>query len=111
MVTDVGRDNLSQYISPTELGKLKCERTVQSLVIRGLKDYTADEKVVIKGIRKNAHNVGNGVYRQEQWPTFKGIFKTTDANRYVVKNVTKHLTREYTKGDVGTDGIVTPFVL
>lgn len=111
MVTDVGMDNLSAYLSPTELGKLKLERTVQSLVIRGLKDYSADEKVVIKGIRKTASCVGNGVYTQEHWPTFKGIFKTADANTYIVKNVTKHLTREYTKGNVGPDGIVTPFVL
>lgn len=111
MVTDVGLDNLSSYMSSTELGKLKLERTVESLVIRGLKDYSADEKVVIKGIRKNAHHIGNGVYTQEQWPSFKGIFKTANANRYVVKNVTKHLTREYTKGNVGSDGIVTPFVL
>jgi DNA polymerase elongation subunit (family B) len=111
MVTDVGLDNLSSYMSATELGKLKLEKTVESLVIRGLKDYTADEKVVIKGIRKTAHKVSDGVYTQEQWPTFKGLFKSSDANRYVVKNVTKHLTREYTKGTVGTDGIVTPFVL
>ncbi|KKL44853.1 hypothetical protein LCGC14_2361540, partial [marine sediment metagenome] len=28
-----------------------------------------------------------------------------------VKHVTKHLTREYTKGDVGENGVITPFVL
>jgi len=111
MVTDVGRDNLSPYLSATELGKLKLERTVNQLIIRGLKDYSADEKVVIKGVRKSATQVSDGVYTQEQWPSFKGIFKTTDANAYVVKHVTKHLTRKYTKGDVGVDGIITPFVL
>ncbi len=111
MVTDVGRDNLSHYLSPTELGKLKLERTVKKLIIRGLKDYSADEKVVIKGVRKSAKQVSDGVYTQEQWPSFKGIFKSTDANTYVVKQVTKHLTREYTKGDVGIDGVITPFVL
>jgi len=111
MVTDTGRDNLLAYISPTELGKLKLERTIESLIIRGLKDYSADEKVVIKGIRKSALSLGNGVYTQEQWPSFRGLFKSTDVNSYVVKNVTKHLTREYTKGDVGDDGIITPFVL
>jgi len=111
MVTDIGRDNLAPYLSSTELGKLKLERTVDHLIIRGLKDYSADEKVVIKGVRKSATQIGDGVYTQEQWPSFKGIFKSTDANRYVVKNVTKHLTREYTKGDVGDNGIITPFVL
>jgi len=111
MVTDVGRDNLSPYLSSTELGKLKLERTVNKLIIRGLKDYSADKKVVIKGVRKSARQVSDGVYTQEQWPSFKGIFKTTDANTYVVKHVTKHLTREYTKGNVGVNGIITPFVL
>ena len=111
MVTDVGRDNLSPYLSDTELGKLKLERTVNHLIIRGLKDYTADEKVVIKGVRKSALQVSDGVYKQEQWPSFKGLFKSTNPNTYVVKHVTKHLTREYTKGNVGSDGVITPFVL
>ncbi|KKL66330.1 hypothetical protein LCGC14_2146050, partial [marine sediment metagenome] len=111
MVTDVGLDNLTPYLSPTELGKLKLEKTVDHLIIRGLKDYSADEKIVIKGVRKSATQISDGVYRQEQWPSFKGIFKSTDANRYVVKHVTKHLTREYTKGDVGDNGVITPFVL
>jgi len=111
MVTETGRANLSSYLSTTELGKLKLERTVERLVIRGLKDYSADEKVVVKGVRKSAVKLADGVYTQEQWPTFKGIFKTADANAYVVKSITKHLTRKYTKGDVGPDGVVTPFVL
>lgn len=111
MVTDVGRDKLSSYLSNTELGKLKLERTVNHLIIRGLKDYSADEKVVVKGVRRSAVQLGDGVYRQEQWPSFRGIFQSANANTYVVKNVTKHLTREYTKGDVTESGVVTPFVL
>jgi len=111
MVTEQGRANLAPYLSDTELGKLKCEKTVQNLVIYGLKDYVADEKIAIKGVRKSAKKVSDGVYIQEQWPSFKGIFKGPDANEYVVKKVTKHLTRKYTKGDVGTDGRITPFLL
>jgi len=111
MVTDAGLDRLSPYLSTTKLGKLKNERTVKNLVIRGLKDYTADDKVVIKGVRKSAKQVSYGVYTQEQWPSFKGLFKSPDANTYIVKNVTKHLTREYTKGNVDANGVVTPFVL
>ncbi|GAI94830.1 unnamed protein product, partial [marine sediment metagenome] len=44
-------------------------------------------------------------------PSFKGIFKTKDVNRYMVETVTKHLTREYTKGTVDNSGRVNPFVL
>lgn len=111
MVTDTGLDRLTAYRSDTELGKLKTERTVNRLVIRGLKDYTADNKTAIKGVRKNATQVSDGVYTQEQWPSFKGLFKSDDVNTYVVKNVTKHLTREYTKGNVAENGVISPFVL
>lgn len=111
MVNDKGKENLYPYLSNTELGKLKLEKTVSKLIIRGLKDYSADEKVVVKGVRRSAVQVEDGVYTQEQWPTFKGTLKTTDADRYVVKHMTKHLKRTYTKGQVCEDGVVTPFVL
>lgn len=111
IVTDTGLDNLSEHIDPTELGKLKLEKTVNNLVIRGLKDYIAGNKIAIKGIRKSAKCISDGIYTQEQWPSFKGTLKGTDANTYIVKHVTKHLTREYTKGNVADNGIVTPFVL
>jgi len=111
MVTEKGRDNLTPYLSDTELGMLKLEKTVDNLLIRGLKDYVAGNKTAIKGVRKTAKQIADGVYTQEQWPSFKGIFKSSEPNKYVVKHVTKHLTRKYTKGDVATDGRVTPFVL
>ena len=111
MVTDVGLSNLSSYMSQTKLGKLKLVKAVKHLVVNGLKDYTADEIIVLKGIREKAIRTKDGGYLQEQWPSFKGLFKSSDANTYIVKHVTKHLTREYTKGNVGTDGIITPFVL
>ncbi|MCP3678960.1 MAG: hypothetical protein GY782_01150 [Gammaproteobacteria bacterium] len=110
-VDDTGLENLSAFIHPTELGKLELVQTIKTLVIRGLKDYTTDTKNCIKGIRKKAVLNKDGGYTQEQWPTFKGTLKTTDANVYTVKKVTKHLTRKYTKGDVSDTGVVTPFVL
>ncbi|GAJ06420.1 unnamed protein product, partial [marine sediment metagenome] len=111
IVNDKGLDNLYCMINDTELGMLKLEETLSHLVIWGLKDYETDKKTVIKGIRKNAVSLGNGVYQQELWPSFKGIFKTTNVNKYMVKHVTKHLTREYTKGTVDNSGRVNPFVL
>ena len=111
IVNAQGLDNLANYIDDTELGKLKLEETITHLIIRGLKDYTTDSKTVIKGIRKAAIKVGDGVYKQEQWPTFKGILKTNDSNTYTVKNVTKHLSREYRKGTVLDSGIIRPFEL
>lgn len=111
IVNDKGLDNLYSRVSDNELGMLKIEDTLSHLVIWGLKDYETDHKTVIKGIRKNAVPIGNNTFTQELWPSFKGIFKTTDVNTYTVKNVTKHLTREYTKGTVDNSGRVNPFVL
>jgi hypothetical protein len=110
MVNEVGLSNLSGYLDATELGKLKIESRFNHLIIRGLKDYETAEKVVVKGISKRAVKLSEGVYEQDSWPTFRGLFHTTDVNAYTVHKVTKHLSREYTKGTVGTSGIVSPFV-
>lgn len=110
MVNEVGLLNLSGYLSDTELGKLKIESRFNHLIIRGLKDYETAEKTVVKGISKKAVKLSEGVYEQDSWPTFRGLFHTTDVNAYTVHKVTKHLSREYTKGTVGVSGIVSPFV-
>jgi len=111
IVTQVGFDNLAPYLNNTELGMLKLEQTIDKLIIRGLKDYSTNYKTVIKGVRKKHTRTADGGYTQEQWPSFKGLFKSDDANTFVVKHVTKHLTREYTKGTVTENGIVKPFTL
>ena len=111
IVNEQGYKNLSPYIDDNELGKLKLEHITQHLTIRGLKDYSIDTKTVVKGVRKNAVQLSDGVYDQEQWPSFKGTLKTADANTYTVKHVTKHLSREYTKGTVTQTGQIIPFSL
>ncbi|GAI66012.1 unnamed protein product, partial [marine sediment metagenome] len=63
-----------------------------------------------KGIRKNATEISDGVFRQEQWPSFRGLLRTDNPNTYTVGSTVKHLNREYTKGVVSPDGVVRPFV-
>jgi hypothetical protein len=111
IVNETGLSNLSGLMSDTELGMLKVQERFSHLVIHGLKDYEAGVKVVVKGVRKNAKKVSDGVYEQQSWPTFKGILKSGDANIYTVGNVTKHLSREYTKGIVTETGRIEPFTL
>ena len=65
---------------------------------------------VVKGVRKTAIEISEGVYQQEQWASFKGILRSGQPNTYTVKTITKHLTREYTKGTLNQDGSVAPFV-
>lgn len=109
IVTEKGYNNLYNYLDDDELGMLKLEYTTDKLVIFGLKDYITDSKTVIKGIRKNAVKISDNIYNQQQWPTFKGLLKSKDANTYIVRNMVKHLSREYTKGIVTESGVVKPF--
>jgi len=111
IVNDKGMDNLTPVLNDTKLGFMKHEETTHKLIIHGLKDYEKDSKIVIKGIRRNAVKIGDGVYKQEQWSSFKGLLHSGDINTYTVKTVTKHLTRKYTKGIVTDSGVVEPISL
>ncbi|GAH97250.1 unnamed protein product, partial [marine sediment metagenome] len=55
--------------------------------------------------------ITDGVYQQERWPSFKGLFASGDVNTYTTQSIIKVLSREYTKGVVQDDGTVLPFVL
>ncbi len=110
LVNEQGLDNLNDFINENVLGGLKIEQSSQSVIIRGLKDYTFGDKNVIKGIRKNAVQIEKNVYRQEQWPSFRGILRSGKPDTYIVGSTVKHLSREYTKGEVDSKGVVLPFV-
>jgi len=111
IVNEVGLCNLKNQIDSQVLGKLKIQATASTIFIRGLKDYSTDAKIVMKGIRKNAVKISDGVYSQEKWPSFRGLLRSGKPEDYVVETVTKHLTRKYTKGDVSLDGVVRPYEL
>jgi len=110
IVNRKGLFNLADTMSQTKLGYLKIDDTVSTVTIRGLKDYSTVTKTVTKGIRKNAIRISDGVYTQEKWPSFKGLLRSGKPEDYIVETVTKHLTRNYTKGDVTPSGVVRPFV-
>jgi len=111
IVNEVGLCNLQSRIDNVCLGGLKVVESLNHLVIRGLKDYSTQTKQVIKGIRKNAVQIGEGVYEQEQWPSFKGLLRDKQTDVYRVKRVTKVLSRQYTKGHVQANGVIVPLLL
>ena len=111
IVNEVGLCNLQKLIDNVNLGCLKIVESVNSLTIRGLKDYSIQSKQVVKGIRKNAVMIRDGVYEQEQWPSFKGLLRESATGTYTVKRQTKVLSRKYTKGEVKPDGWIVPFEL
>ncbi|GAH93055.1 unnamed protein product, partial [marine sediment metagenome] len=110
IVNEKGMQCLKNHIDNTSLGGLKVAMTSNHVTIQGLKDYSIAEKRVIKGIRKNAVCVGNGVYEQEQWSSFRGLLRSGQPEDYVVKTITKHLNRDYNKGDITDNGVVLPYV-
>ncbi|GAI59528.1 unnamed protein product, partial [marine sediment metagenome] len=111
IINEVGLCRLQEMIDATSLGSLKVVSSPTNIVIRGLKDYSAGTKQVIKGIRRNAVEKRDGVYEQEQWPSFKGLLRAGQTDVYTVKKVTKVLNRKYTKGHVNSDGSIVPLVL
>jgi len=111
IVNEVGLCNLENQIDNTSLGGLKIVELMKDLTIRGLKDYSTSIKQVVKGIRKNAVELSDGVYEQELWPSFKGLLRKGVTDAYTVEKVTKVLTRKYTKGTVDVNGVVYPLLL
>ncbi|GAI73241.1 unnamed protein product [marine sediment metagenome] len=110
IVNEVGLCRLQNKIEQSLLGGLKIDRTGSTVLLRGLKDYSFGAKTVIKGVRKTAVCVEDGVYRQEKWPSFRGLLRSGLPEEYIVETVTKHLTRKYYKGDVTPSGVVRPYV-
>jgi hypothetical protein len=94
-----------------DLGQLKFERTIESLTIHGLKDYTADGVRKTKGIRKTATEIAPGRFRQDLFVGLKGAIASGDVTRQVIKSVDKTLSGEYTKGTVNADGTISPYRL
>ena len=111
IVNEVGLRKLENELDTSALGSLKIDETMPTLTLRGLKDYVTPVKTVVKGIRKNAVMISDGVYQQEQWPSFRGTLRRGETETYTVKTVTKVLSREYTKGRVTHTGLVRPLHL
>jgi len=109
IVNTEGLCNLKSRLNNIKLGALKVQEVTASLNIKGLKDYITDAKTVIKGVRRNAVEIESGVYKQELWPSIKGMLREPNPDFYTVKTVTKTLRREYTKGIVTESGWIVPF--
>ena len=111
IINEVGLCKLQNRIDNIKLGSLKLVENTHHLIIRGLKDYSINARHVIKGVRKNAVKIADGIYEQEQWPSFKGVLRTSESGTYTVKKVTKVLNRKYKKGEVMSDGSIQPLLL
>lgn len=114
MVNRQGFNNLADYISPSELGMLKLEKSTDNLTIHAPKDYKWENMEVIKGIPKNpdlAQRTSENSWNTLQFPGFRGDISKGMSDKYRILKRSKKLNRFYTKGRLCTDGKVVPLEL
>ena len=111
LVNSLGYARLQHCIDPVRLGSLKLLDMYNAVEIRGAKDYTLGDKVVIKGVREKAIAISANVFEQDKFSNFKGMLLAGNLDHMYITRITKHLTRNYTKGSVGEHGLITPLVL
>ncbi|GAI83780.1 unnamed protein product, partial [marine sediment metagenome] len=110
-VNSQGYNNLIGQIHKTKLGKLKVERTTNSLKLLGCKSYVFGDQVKHKGRRKNAKKISENTYMQDQWSSLKSLIKNKDLTSYEVNDIVKHYSNIYDKGILQKDGSVSPLIL
>lgn len=98
-----------RLINPNELGKLKLEGIADSCTFNGPKDYIFGGIIKRKGIRKNAKQLSDKIFEQDQFEGIKSIMKRGCKPFIDVRKVNKRLAREYSKGRVTTSGRVEYF--
>lgn len=98
-------------INPTELGMLKVVGESSEWEFNGPKDYRFGGKDVLKGIRKNAIKVSKNTFKQVQFEGLKSILKRGGQGYIEIKQIIKHLSREFDKGTITNNGRVIPLVL
>jgi hypothetical protein len=111
IVNSRGFDNLRDYISNNELGKLKIENTSDNLEIYGLKDYRFGEEVKIKGIKKDAKKISENKYLQYHFEGIRMAMRKGNFAKVLVIPIEKVLKRSYNKGRVLKSGYVKPYHL
>jgi len=111
ITNEKGYLNLKELQDSEKLGFLKVEKETDYLEIRGPKDYTFGDIVKVKGVRSSAVEISPGVFVQEKWLGFSSRLRKGRLNTYIVEKTQKTLCREYTKGRVGKDARVRPWIL
>jgi hypothetical protein len=93
------------------LGKLSVKGVSVHLVLHGNKDYEFGEEVVMKGIKKDAVQIGDGLFEQTQFEGLAGAIRNGRTGRMMTHTMTKQLKRVYDKGVVLKSGRVVPIRL
>lgn len=104
-------NRVKDKLSKTVLGCWSLDGEADRLVLYGAKDYEFGSKKKIKGIRAKHVLTEDGLYRQLQFSSLRGSINKGILDKPVIKHTHKALKRVYLKGNVDSEGVVTPFVL
>lgn len=107
-VNELGYERLKGRIEEGVLGALGIKRKGESLTIHGCKDYVFDGITRIKGVPLKAIQTGEGVYTYTSFMKSRSRLQRGLQDKVVQMEVTKHLSRRYTKGVVAPDGTIYP---
>lgn len=111
ITNQTGYRNLSEYLEPTTLGKLKLEGRGNYLEIRGNKDYTFQDKSRTKGKSSKAIDIKKNVWEQIQFEGFAQWLNIGGKPSVKITKIIKQRKFNYMKGIVDNEtGKVYPFV-
>lgn len=111
IVNEIGYKNLEHLVNDNEIGKLALEGRSGEVRINAPKDYVFGGFVKRKGVKKDAVEVSDGVFRQEQWARFNGLVKSGNISEYTTQTIEKTLYRRIHSGVLSKSGWISPFSL
>jgi hypothetical protein len=91
------------------LGKIRVETEGEFVEIRGLKDYRIGKYERVKGLKRDAVQVGENEYEMERWTKLRGALQQGFINKVIIRKVRARFQRKYDKGIVKESGRVIPF--
>lgn len=106
-----GYNRMLTYLDPKTLGLCKVEAEADTLNIYNVKQYTFGDKRKCKGVKADAKCIGENTYTQWHQVHIAGALRAGTTDRCTWRKITKHISTEYKKGLVQTDGCIKPFEL
>lgn len=106
-----GARYLIDHIDSSQLGKLKLVDEYEWFWAHGPKDYETNVGERIKGVRRQASKLADGVYAQDRFTSYDQMLASGVDGQIKVTTERKHLERCYLKGIVDKDGSVSPLIL
>lgn len=105
---EVGYNKVKHLIHPTNLGALKVEGVSDYIQVVAPKHYTFGDKTTLKGIRKDAIELGKFLYQQTTFPGTSSILKS-GVEEYYIYQTTKQLSPRIETGTINSEGYVLPY--